>query len=70
MSRHNSKEIRDSSIDAIIEIYKKDIDLTLIRQNLKLTVEQRLLNLENFMQFANELREAGKKMHKAASIKK
>jgi hypothetical protein len=44
--------------------------LTIIRQNLELTVEERLLNLEKFVQFANELREAGKLLHTAGSIKK
>lgn len=33
--------------DDIIEVYKKDVDRTLIRENLKLTVEQRILNLQN-----------------------
>jgi len=28
--------------DPVIEAYKKDVDRTLIRENLKLTVEQRL----------------------------
>ena len=30
--------------DPVIEAYKKDIDRTLIRENLRLTVEQRLEN--------------------------
>jgi len=33
------------SPDPVIEAYKKDIDRTLIRENLKLTPEQRLNNL-------------------------
>lgn len=32
----------DPSSDAVIEAYKKDIDRTLIRENLKLTHEERL----------------------------
>ena len=50
------------SLQAIIDLYKKDVDRTMIRQNLKLTVEERLLNLQNFNQFAEELRKAGKKL--------
>ena len=44
--------------DPVIEAYKKDIDRTLIRENLKLTVEQRLENLERLQQFAYEIRRA------------
>jgi hypothetical protein len=48
----------------IIEIYKKDIDRTLIRENLKLTAEQRILKLMGLQRFAQELRRAGKKVVK------
>jgi hypothetical protein len=46
--------------DPVIEAYKKDVDRTLIRENLKLTVEQRLDNLAALQQFAEELRRAPK----------
>jgi hypothetical protein len=42
--------------DAIIEAYKKGIDRTLIRENLRLTVEQRFDNLMRLQEFAEELR--------------
>ncbi|MGH9899946.1 MAG: hypothetical protein ACRD4L_13965 [Pyrinomonadaceae bacterium] len=45
--------------DPVIEAYKKDIDRTLIRENLKLTVEQRFENLMRLQEFAEELRRAG-----------
>jgi hypothetical protein len=57
------------SITAIIEFYKRDVDITLIRENLKLTVEQRLRNLQKLLHFAEELREAGKKLHKTSTKK-
>ncbi len=41
--------------DPVIEAYKKDIDRTLIRENLRLTVEQRLENLMRLQEFAEEL---------------
>ena len=47
---------------AVIDLYKEHVDRTLIRHNLKLTVEERLLNLQNFNQFAEEMRNAGKKL--------
>jgi hypothetical protein len=34
--------------DPVIEVYKKDIDRTLLRENLKLSVEQRLQKLQDF----------------------
>ena len=44
--------------DPVIEAYKKDIDRTLIRENLKLTFEERLANLEALQKFAIEIRRA------------
>lgn len=50
----------DSSlpIDPVIEAYKKDVDRGLLRENLKLTVEQRLEALMSLQRFAEELRKA------------
>lgn len=45
-------------MDPIIEIYKRDVDRTLIRENLRLTVDQRLANLEALLRDAEEMREA------------
>ena len=33
--------------DPVIEAYKKDVDRTLLRENLKLTVEERFRKFEN-----------------------
>ena len=44
--------------DLLIKVYKKDIDWTLIRENLKLTPEQRLLQLMKLQESAEELRAA------------
>jgi len=49
-----------SSIDDIIDVYKRDVDRTLIRERLKRTVEERLEDLMDFQQFAEELRRAGR----------
>ena len=45
--------------DPIIEAYKKDVDRTLIRENLRLSVEQRIEDLMRLQEFAEELRRAG-----------
>ncbi len=46
--------------DEVIELYLKDVDLTLLRKNLKLTPEQRLVNLMNLQKFAEELQRAAR----------
>jgi hypothetical protein len=45
----------------VIEAYKKDIDRTLLRENLKLTPDQRLAKLQNFVDFVADLRDAGRR---------
>jgi hypothetical protein len=44
--------------DPVIEAYKKDIDRTLLLENLKLSVEQRFLKLCELQRLAAELRKA------------
>ncbi len=46
--------------DPVIEAYKKDVDRTLIRENLRRSVEERFLNLIALQRLAEELRRAGR----------
>ena len=46
------------SIDEIIHVYQRDIDVTLIDASLRRSVEERLQALEEFERFREELREA------------
>ncbi|MFZ1934435.1 MAG: hypothetical protein WCB27_23625 [Thermoguttaceae bacterium] len=48
-------------IDPVVEVYKRDVDRTLLRENLKLSPEQRLLKLQDFVRFLSEVRAAGEK---------
>ena len=50
----------DLSPDPVIEFYKKDVDITLIRENLKLTYTERALKLMELQRMADELRRAGR----------
>jgi len=50
-----------NDLDPVIEAYKKDIDVTLIRENLRLTVDQRFQQLMKLQQFAEDLHRAGRK---------
>jgi hypothetical protein len=56
MSRHTEQ----FEPDPVIEAYKRDVDRTLIRENLRLTVEERFDALMRLQQFAEELQRAGK----------
>jgi len=51
----------EQSLDPVIEAYKKDIDITLIRENLRLTVDERFQQLMKLQRFAEDLRRAGRK---------
>jgi hypothetical protein len=46
--------------DPVVEAFKKDIDRTLIRENLKLTVEERFRQAMALARFADEMRRAGR----------
>jgi hypothetical protein len=46
--------------DPMVEAYKKDIDRTLIRENLKLSVEDRFRKAMALARFAEEMRRAGR----------
>jgi hypothetical protein len=49
----------DISPAPVIEAYKKDVDRTLLRENLKLTVEERFLELMALQRAAEEMQRAG-----------
>ncbi|MBZ5583482.1 MAG: hypothetical protein LAQ30_14990 [Acidobacteriia bacterium] len=46
--------------DPVIEAYKKDIDRTLIRENLKRTIDERFDQLMELQRFAEELWRTGR----------
>jgi len=46
--------------DPVVEAFKKDIDRTLLIENLKLSVEDRFRKAMALARFADELRRAGK----------
>ena len=50
--------ILPSKSDPVIQTYKKHLDRTLLRENLRLTVQQRFENLMQLQRFASELRNA------------
>ena len=61
MTQANPAPLADS-IDPVIEAYKKDVDRTLIRENLTKSHEERVIALEQMLAFVKEVRRAGKAM--------
>ena len=59
MNRAPDIQVDTRAVDPVIEAYKKDVDRTLIRENLRLSVEARLERLMELQRFADELRRAG-----------
>ena|GEM_PF-1161798 len=53
-----------AKVDRLVEELKKDVDRTLIRENLKLTVEERLLKLMSHQRFVDELQRAGRELRR------
>jgi len=52
-------------LDPVIEEYKKAIDLTLLRENLRLSIDERFLQLIAHQRLAEELRQAGRRVRQA-----
>jgi len=52
-------ESQRSSIDDIIDVYKRDVDVSLIVENLRRSIDERLETLMRLQAFVEELRRAG-----------
>lgn len=46
--------------DPVIEAYKRDVDVTLLKKNLRLTPEERILAAMELQKLAEEVRRAGR----------
>ena len=53
-------EAERSSIDDIIDVYKRDVDVTLIVRNLERSIDGRLEALISLQSLVDELRRAGR----------
>ena len=52
-------EVTGLQPDPVIEAYKRDVDRTLLRENLRLTVEQRFLKLCELQRLPAEFQKTG-----------
>lgn len=50
----------ETQVDPVVEAYKKDVDRTLLRENLRKTPDERVRELVRLLAFAEELRRAGR----------
>lgn len=57
----SSKPARRSSYDEIIDVFKRDVDRTLLRENLALTPDQRVRKMIDALEFIEDLRRAPKR---------
>ncbi len=51
----------------VIEAYKRDVDVSLILENLRLTPHERLEKLVELQEFAEQLRRAGRRQREGQS---
>lgn len=51
--------------DPVIEAYKRDLDLTLLKKNLRLTPEERILAAMELQRLAEEVRRAGREFRRS-----
>ena len=58
--RQEESQVPPLEPDPVIEAYKKDIDRSLLRENLRRSVSERLANLAALLRFAEEVRRAGR----------
>jgi len=58
--QNQSPSLQDILSNPILTVYQKDVDITLIRENLKLSVEERILKLQDYTEFVFALQSAKK----------
>ena len=55
------KDVYSRRVDPVVKVFRADVDVSLLERNLRLSVEERFLQLMELQRFANELRAAGRK---------
>ena len=60
--RYPTLMTKPSAPDPVVEAYKKNLDRSLIRQNLQRSIQERLEALMELQRFAEELRRSGRRI--------
>jgi hypothetical protein len=63
--RADSSEGHLTASEPVIEVYKRHVDRTLIRDNLSRSIEERLEALTALQELAEELRRAGQRLRRS-----
>ena len=61
MGGPSQREAAGAGDDPVIAAYRRDLDVSLIRDRLRLSVEERLVELQRLHNFAIELARAGER---------
>jgi hypothetical protein len=61
MDSDSARPTSDHAVDPVIEAYKPGIDRTILRENLKLTITERIDNLQSLMKSIAEMQEMGRR---------
>jgi hypothetical protein len=64
-SREHGEDRAGIEPDPVVEAYKKDVDRSLLRRNLALSVTERVANLIALQRLAEEARRAGQRSRAA-----
>lgn len=62
MDAWDHRIVRWAGMEPVIEAFKRDVDRTILRENLKLTPEQRVLELMETLRAAEEFERAGREL--------
>lgn len=55
--------------DPVVEFYKRDVDRTLLRENLRLTPTERVLKAQEHQEFVESLRAAGQAAKRSGALR-
>lgn len=67
MSAADPQPSNDLAPDPVVEAYKVHVDRTLIHENLRLTPDQRIRQLQQLVRFADELAMAGRRLREGGA---
>jgi len=56
MHRQEQDELNAEQVDAVLEVFKRDIDFTLVERNLRMTIDERARQLAKAMKFIGKFR--------------
>ena len=59
-----SHDGRESRLDPVVAAYLEDVDRMLLRENQRLTPDERIRKMQNFVRVLGEMREVGRRLNR------